>query len=202
VLRRQFERQILAQLYINSMLKETGRKVGLAEIRDYYDKHPDEFKLPDRVKWQHIFISLGSPPNPAAAAARMEAVRQRVAAGEDFGALSVRFDEGFAGRQKGFGTGERRSGSPGNKEDWIQPPDVEATLWALKAGEVSAVIPAPTGYHLVRVLEREYVGVRPFDPKLQNEIRDKMNKALMELNEAKMVEDLWRKGVVRVVPDE
>jgi parvulin-like peptidyl-prolyl isomerase len=201
VLRRQFERQIMAQQYINSMMKETGRRVGMAEVRDYYEKHPDEFRLPDRVKWQHIFVSFGAPPNPQAAQARMEAIRQRVAAGEDFAGLSMQFDEGFAKRQRGFGTGERRSGSGENKEDWIQPLDVEPTVWALKAGEVSPVIQTPTGYHLVKVVQREYAGVRPFDPKLQSEIRDKMNKELSDLNEAKMVEELWRKGVVRVVEE-
>jgi parvulin-like peptidyl-prolyl isomerase len=131
----------------------------------------------------------------------MEAIRQRVAAGEDFAGLSMQFAEGFAKRQRGFGTGERRSGSGENKEDWIQPLDVEPTVWALKAGEVSPVIQTPTGYHLVKVVQREYAGVRPFDPKLQSEIRDKMNKELSDLNEAKMVEELWRKGVVRVVEE-
>jgi hypothetical protein len=201
VLRRQWERQVMAQQYINSMLKEKGRRVSLVEIREYYDKHPDEFKTSDRVKWQHIFVSFGNPPNPQAAQTRMEAILKRVEAGDDFAALSVQFDEGFAKHQKGFGTGERRSGREDSKEDWIQPEDIEPTVWSLKPGQVSAVVQTPTGYHLVKVVEREYAGTRPFDAKLQNEIREKLNKAILDADEVKLVEELWRKGVVRVIED-
>jgi parvulin-like peptidyl-prolyl isomerase len=198
VLRRQFERQIMAQQYVRSILDQKGRRVGLAEIREYYDKHPDEFKTPDRVKWQHIYIGLGNPPNPAGALARAEALRKRVAAGEDFAALSVQFDEGFAKLQRGAGTGERRSGSEENKEDWIQPLDVEPTVWALTPGQVSAVVHTPTGYHLVKVVEREYAGVRPYDPKLQGEIREKLTRLTFDADEAKLIEELWRRNSVWV----
>jgi parvulin-like peptidyl-prolyl isomerase len=191
----------MAQQYVNSMLKETGRRASLAEIQDYYEAHPNDYRTPDRVKWLHIFIAFGIPPNQSAAAARMAAIQKRIAAGEDFAALSQKFDEGLAARQKGFGTGERRTGSESKKEDWIQPPDIESTVWALKPGEVSAVIQSPTGYHLVKVVEREYAGMRPLDQKLQGEIRNKINEALYIADEAKLVKDLWRRGVVQVIDE-
>jgi parvulin-like peptidyl-prolyl isomerase len=193
VLRRQYERQLMAQQFVNSMLKEKGRRCGLAEIRDYYDKHPGEFQTPDRVKWQHVFVGNGNPPNPPAAAARAEALRQKLAAGADFGALSTQFDEGVAKHQKGFGTGE--------KHGEIVPLDLESTVWELKPGQTSGVLQTPTGYHLVKVVEREYAGVRPFDAKIQGEIRDKLNDAMYDADRAKMIDELWRKGVVRVLND-
>jgi parvulin-like peptidyl-prolyl isomerase len=196
VLRRQIERQFMSQEYVNSMLKEKGRRVGLTEIRDYYDKHPDQFKTPDKVKWQHIFISFGNPPNPQGAYARIEALRQKVAAGEDFAALSMQFDEGLAQRQKGFGTGERRSGNDTKPEDWVQPADLESTVWSLKSGQTSGIIQTQTGYHLVKVVERDHAGVRPFDSKVQGQIRDKLNSAIFEVEEKKLIEELWRKGTV------
>jgi parvulin-like peptidyl-prolyl isomerase len=201
VLRRQLERQFMAQQYVNSMLKEKGRKASLLEIREYYDRHPGEYKTPDRVKWQHIYIGFGNPPNPRAAQTRMDAVRQKLAAGEEFAALSKQFDEGFAKFQNGSGTGELRATPDNKQEDWVQPADLEETVWSLKAGEVSAVVQTPTGYHLVKVVQRDYAGVRPLDAKLQGEIRDKLNAELLKIDEAKMVEDLWRRGVVRVIEE-
>ncbi len=192
ILRRQFERQIMSQQYVNSMLKEKGRRVGLAEIRDYYDKHPDEFQTPDRVKWQHIFVGNGNPPNPPAAFARIEAIRQK-AAGQDFGALSKQFDEGIAGKQGGFGTGSARGE--------VLPLDIEAAVWELKSGQTSGAIQTPTGYHLVKVIERDFAGVLPFDSKVQGKIRDKLNDAIFEAESKKMVDELWRKGVVRVLEE-
>ncbi|MBN9119996.1 MAG: peptidyl-prolyl cis-trans isomerase [Planctomycetes bacterium] len=188
VFRRQFERTMMSQQYIGSMLKEKGRKVGLAEIRDYYDRHPEEFRSPDRVWWQHVFVSAAKHPTARAAYDHAEAIRQRAAAGTDLGALSKQFDDGVAGKQHGFGVGESRGE--------ILPADVEPTVWALKPGGLSGVIQTPTGFHVVKVVERDYAGVTPFDAKVQSKIRDKLNDAIYDAEAKKMVDELWRKGVV------
>lgn len=193
VFRRQFERHMMSQQYIGSMLKEKGRRVGLAEVRDYYDKHPEEFKLPDRVKWQHVFVSAAKHATPQAAVAHAEAIRQSAASGTDLAALSKQYDDGVAGKQAGFGVGETRGE--------ILPADVEPTVWALKPGQLSAPVATPTGYHIVKVIERDYAGVQPFDVKVQGKIRDKLNDALYEADAKKMIDELWRKGVVRVLEE-
>jgi peptidyl-prolyl cis-trans isomerase SurA len=193
VFRRQFERQFMSQQYVGSLLREKGRKAGLAEIRDYYDRHPQEFKTPDRVKWQHVFVSLNKHATPQAALDRAEALLKQAAGGADFGALSKQYDDGVAGKQNGFGAGELRGE--------IQPADLESTVWALKPGQLSTVIHTPTGFHLVKVVEREYAGVQPFDPKLQGKIRDKLNDQFYDADAKKMIEDLWRKGVVRILEE-
>ncbi len=190
VIRRQIERQIMADQYVGSLLKEKGHRVGLSEMREYYDTHPQEFQAPDRVKWQHLFVSFTKHQTPQAAFNHAEGIRQKASAGADFVALVKQFDDGFAARQNGFGTGEKRGE--------IQPLDLESTVWSLKAGQMSAVIQTPTGYHLVKVIERDYAGLRPFDAKVQGEVREKLNKKLRQVEYKKLVEVLWRKGVVRV----
>lgn len=193
VFRRQFERQIMSQQFVNSMLKEKGRKAGLAEVREYYDKHPEEFKTPDRVKWQHVFVSLAKHADARAAHDHAEALRRSAASGTDLAALSKQYDDGIAGKQNGFGVGETRGE--------ILPADVEPTVWALKPGQLSAVIQTPTGFHVVKVIERDYAGVQPFDAKVQTKIRDKLNDALYDADAKKMIDDLWRKGVVRILEE-
>jgi peptidyl-prolyl cis-trans isomerase SurA len=190
VLRRQYEREMMASQYVNSMLKEKGRRASLADVRDYYDKNPKDFATKDRVKWQHVFVSANK--HGQVAAQRAEAIRQAASGGQDLGALSKQYDDGLAGAQNGLGVGERAG-------EIAQ--DLEATVLGLKAGELSAVIQTPTGYHIVKVLERDYAGVRPFDQTVQNAIRNKLDEQLYEADRAKMVEDLWRKGVVRVVEE-
>ena len=83
----------------------------------------------------------------------------------------------------------------------IQPADIESTVWALKPGQLSAVIQTPTGYHVVKVVERDFAGVLPFDAKAQGKIREKLNDALYDADAKKMIDDLWRKGVVRVLDE-
>jgi parvulin-like peptidyl-prolyl isomerase len=194
VIRRQIERQVMAEQYVTSLLKEKGHRVGLSEMREYYDAHPDEFKAPDRVKWQHLFVSRARHGSAQAARDRAEEVRRKAVRGDDFAALVKQHDDGFAAKQNGFGTGEKRGE--------IQPIDLEQVVWSLKPGQMSEVIETPTGYHVVKVVERDYAGLRPFDSKVQGQIRDKLNRKLREAEYKKLVEELWRKGVVRVFETE
>src|SRR5262245_46708468 len=109
VIRRQIERQVMADQYIGSLLREKGRRVGLSEIHAYYDAHPNEVQSPDRVKWQQLFVSFTKHPTPQAAYNHAEGIRQKAASGTDFVALVKQYDDGFAGKQNGFGTGEKRN---------------------------------------------------------------------------------------------
>ena len=192
VVRRQIERQMMAEEYVRSMLKEKGKGVGLAELHDYYDKHPDEFRTEDRVKWLDIFISFNKFETPRAAYDHALAIQQNAAGGADFAALSLKYDHGVAGPAGGEGIGTKRGE--------IRPTDVEPTVWALQVGQVSGLVETPGGYHIVKVAERDVAGVRPFDDKVQDDIRKKLMKALQEREYKRMVEDLWRKGVVKVMP--
>lgn len=192
VLRRHFVRQMMADEYIRSMLKERSRSPGFADIRTYYQQHSDEFMAVDRVKWQHIFISFGQHATPRAAYDHAETVRRQAAAGADFLGLVKQFDNGLAGKNKdGHGIGEKRNE--------IKPVDVEPTLWALQPGQVSGLIETFAGYHIVKVLEREHAGVRTFDEKVQTEIRDKLMEQYRKDEFYKMIDDLWRKGAVRII---
>lgn len=191
VIRRQIERQFMADEYVKSVLTDKGRTPGLADIRAYYDAHPDEFRSEDKVKWLDIFISFNKHANPRAAYDHAAAVQKQAAGGADFVALSKQFDNGTAGRTNGVGLGSKRGE--------ILPVDVEPTVWALKPGEVSQLVETPAGYHVVKVAEREYAGPRPFDAKLQNEVRDKLFRKYREAETARLVETLWRNGGVRVI---
>lgn len=193
VLRRQFEREMMARQYVNGVLKEKGRRASLADVRDYYDRHPQEFATKDRVKWQHLFVSAAKHGTAEAALQRAKALHGYAASGHDLGALSKQYDDGIAGQQNGFGVGERKGE--------ILPADIEDAVLALKPGQLGGPIQTPTGYHIVKVLEREHAGVRPFDAKVQNDIREKLNDLLYEADRAKLIEELWRKGVVRVVEE-
>src|SRR5262249_53222036 len=149
---------------------------------------------PDRVKWQHIFISFTKHSTQQAAYAHADAILKHLAGGADFAATSMRFDNGLAAGQKGFGVGE----SPTE----IAPAELADTVLSkLKPGQMSGPIQTPTGYHIVKVTERDYAGVRPFDSKLQAEIREKLNKKYFDEDEAKLIEELWRKGTVRVIEE-
>lgn len=193
VIRRQIERQLMSEEYIRNMLKEKGRSVGLHEIREYYDANPKEFRTDDRVKWLDIFISFNRFATPREAYDHAVAIQQQAAAGADFVELSKKHDQGLAGQQNGEGIGQKRGE--------IQPADVEAAVLSLKPGQVSGLIQTPAGYHIVKVAERDYAGTRPFDETTQGEIKIKLLKQLQDREYKKLVEDLWRRSVVRIIDE-
>ena len=193
VIRRQLERQMMSEEYVRSSIKDKIKAIGLVQIREYYDAHGDEFKTEDRVKWFDIFISLGRFPNARAAYDHAIVVQQKAAGGGDFLALVKEFDNGVAANQNGEGIGTKRGE--------IRPTEVEATLWALKPGQVSGLIETPAGYHIVKVAERDFAGVKAFDDKVQDEVRKKLTRQLMEAEYKKLVETLWRGGVVKILID-
>jgi parvulin-like peptidyl-prolyl isomerase len=192
VIRRQIERQMMADEYIHSALKEKGRIPGLADVRLYYEQHPDEFKSEDRVKWQDIFISVNRYPTPQAARAQAEQVLREASNGADFITLAKAQEspEAAARRKNWDGIGTRRGEVPS---------DVAPTVWALQPGKISGIIETTAGYHIVKVVEREYAGLRPLDSKVQGEARQKLVKLYRDNEERKLIEDLWRHAVVRVI---
>ncbi len=191
VIRRQLERQMMADEYVRSVMREKGRTPGLADIREYYDRHPDQFQSEDSVKWLDIFISFNQHATPRAAYDHAMAVRQKAAAGGDFVALVKQYDNGLAVGTNGVGVGTTRGE--------IKPQFVEPTVWALEVGAVSQLIETPTGYHIVKIAEREYAGMRPFDSKVQGEIRETLIRQFRLGEYAKLVEELWRNGPVRII---
>lgn len=191
VIRRQIQRQMMADEYVRSMLKEKGKGAGLIEIRDYYETHADDFRTADKVKWLDIFISFNRFPTARAAYDYALAVQQQAAAGADFLALVKQHDHGLASGQNGEGIGTARGE--------IQPVDVEPTVWALQQGQVSGLVQTPTGYHIIKIAQREVAAVRPFDFKMQDEIRRTLMIRFHEREYKRLVEELWRKGVVKVL---
>ncbi|HXD87893.1 MAG TPA: peptidyl-prolyl cis-trans isomerase [Urbifossiella sp.] len=198
ILRRSFERQYMANQFVRGMLREKMDSLGLIEIRDYYKNHPEHFSTADHVKWQDIYISFREFENAlkttdaakvrAAALKHAQAIQLHAAAGEDFAALSKRYDNGLSGQNGGEGNGTERGA--------IQPPDLEPTVWALKAGQVSAVIETPAGFHIVKVVSRDYAGIKPFDEPVQKEARARLLQEFHEREYKLFVDQLWRAGTV------
>ncbi len=191
VVRRQLIRQIMAEEYARTLLKDRVRTPGFAEIRAYYETHAAEFRIEDHVRWQHIFISYQRHPTPQQARQLAEQLRRAALEGADFAALSRQHDCGLAGGNGGYGVGTTRG--------TIQPVDLEPVVWSLSSGQISEVIETPTGCHLVKVVERQYAGIRPFDQQVQDQIRDKLLRKAREAEYHKLIAELWRTIGVQVL---
>jgi len=108
---------------------------------------------------QHILSGLGSHPDGrpimrheadaeaiAAANARANGIMTRINAGEDFETLMFEYstDPGLAGNPQGYTFGPNQ-----------MVPEFEQGTRDLEIGEISGVISAPHGYHIIRRVEPE-----------------------------------------------
>src|SRR5579884_3817000 len=188
VYRRWWERNWMARQYLMSRLESQINRIGHTEVSEYYNSHRDEYMQPDSVDWQDIFIDAGRHASRAAAREFAESLVQRVRQGEDFAKLSFEFDNGESGRfRKGAGQGHKRGE--------IFPPEAEPMLFEMHEGDMK-IVECAHGFHVIRLVKRQYAGPIPFDAKVQREIHDKIRNLVFQRERDSIVKDLKRKAVI------
>ncbi len=188
--RRQFERNFMAREYMRSRIYPmVERATGHQQILEYYQEHPGEFQAVDGVQWQDIFIDAGRYRTREEARAFAEGLAARARKGEDFAKL-MKYDNGDSTYRNGEGFGRRRGE--------IKPLQAEPLLFRMKDGEVGPVIEIPTGFHVIRLVKRTHAGLLPFDEKLQNEIRRKLQNLAFERESKKLLAELKQKATVEI----
>jgi peptidyl-prolyl cis-trans isomerase SurA len=188
-LRRQAERSFMMMEYVRNLIYPTVQRISLAQMREYYQQHPDEFRTEDVVQWQDLFIDASKHPTAAAARAHTEHILTRARAGEDFAKLAQQFDDGDSKLRGGAGLG--------SKHGEILPAQADELVWSLAANQ-AAILDLGFGYHIIRVVSREYAGLRPFDVQCQMDIRKKLQAVIAEREYKRIVDDLKRKATVTV----
>ncbi len=190
-LRRQLERDTLVQVFLEQMLKDKARFVTLNDIWDYYAANPKEFALDEKVKWLDCFVSFQRFQSTDDAKEYAQNLWRQATQGGDFVEIVKKSSHGDSVLRNGEGLG--------TKKGEFQPAELESVLLELPEGQISPLLQTATGYHIVKVVESRKAGTRPFDGKVQNEIRAKLTRQLQSKEYDKMVDDLWRRYRPRVV---
>ena len=190
-LRRQLERDALVSMYLEQSLKDKVKFITLNDLWDYYLANPKEFALEERVKWLDLFVSNQRFRTPEEAKKFADGMWTMAMAGDDFVPLVKKYGQGDSNLRNGEGIGTKRGE--------ILPAEMEPMILDMEAGQVSSLMQTATGYHLVKVVERNKGGTRPFDAKVQTEIRNKLSRQVQEREYAKLVDELWRKYRPRAI---
>jgi peptidyl-prolyl cis-trans isomerase SurA len=189
--RRQIERQTLMNMFLNTVLKDKSGTPTLAQVQDFYARNTGEFKVDDRVKYQHLFVSSGKFGSGEEAKRKAEELFNKARAGTEFAALAKDAGDGVLLLQDGTGDAVKRGEIPS--------PLVDKAIWDIKAGNFSGVIPSENGFHVLKVIERDVAGTRPLDEKMQTEIRNKLADQAMKAERDKLTAQLWRQIGVTIV---
>jgi hypothetical protein len=189
MVRRQWERNFMYTEYLRSRVRSKVDEIGPRQVMEYYDKRPEEFRRPDSVEWQDLFIPEQGAAYPTRADAHRfaETLAERVRKGEDFAALAKDFGQGLSAYRNGEGDGHKRGE--------IKPPEAETILFQLHEGE-TAVVELESGFHVVRVVKREYAGPVEFDEKTQRQIKEKLTNDVAAQEMKQIVNKLRRAAVI------
>lgn len=147
---------------VNKLIRTTiasSVKVSEADARAFYDQNQERMKESPRVHVRHILIAV-APQAPAAdrqaARKKAENLLQQIKDGGDFAQLAAQ------------NSNDPGSAAQGGDLSWIQPgqaePGFEKAAFALKQpNDVSPVVDAGYGYHIIQLVERQEGQIVPFE---------------------------------------
>jgi peptidyl-prolyl cis-trans isomerase SurA len=185
-------------LTINKLLnKEINSKITVtdADVTNYYNQHKSEFNL---IETQYHLAQIqvtGAPSaqpgnlqgskatNDAEAKKKIQALKNRLDSGEDFGVIAMNFSEDPGTTTNGGDTGFHP------ESELRSNPMIFAALSKLKAGQVTDIMPIvdpqtkkPLGYAIYKLISREPAGQRDVnDPRVQQAIRQQLRDGRSQL---------------------
>ena len=127
------------------------------DIKVYYDKNPNFFSQPERVRASHILIKLkpdADKAKKAEARKKLEKVQEQLKKGEDFADLAKQFSEGPTGA---------RGGDLGYFEKGQMVGPFSEVAFTLKPGDVSDIVETQFGYHLIKTVDKKPATVTPYE---------------------------------------
>jgi parvulin-like peptidyl-prolyl isomerase len=189
-LRRHITRDFMKEEYIKMLIVTAIDRIGHEQIQEYYDRHPEEFRVLDGVTWQDVFIDAGKFPNRDAAKQFATTLMNKARAGEDFTELVKKYDQGDSSYRNGEGIGHHKGE--------IKPLEAEGILFQMRDGEVGPVIDLTNGFHVIRLVKREYAGIKPCDEKTQAAIKNKLQRDVFEKEYRRVINNLRRNATIEI----
>jgi peptidyl-prolyl cis-trans isomerase SurA len=154
--------------------REVGSHVDISsdEVRQYYEAHPQEFTLPERVVLSEISVSTEgkSPEEIVAVRSKADGLRTSVLNGDDFNQVARLYSQGSTAKGGGaLGTFKRGELAP----------QIEAVVFQMSKGQISEVIQTRTGFEFLKVDDHFQAGLQPLD-KVEAEIRNTIHAQKMQ----------------------
>jgi peptidyl-prolyl cis-trans isomerase SurA len=141
--------------------QEVDRRVYLgfsaADVKAYFDSHPDKFRMPETVKLSEIYLATTGQDEASVKARALDLINQ-MRAGADFGALAAANSERA---KNGRRTAPQDKGYVGEFDVPNLREDLVAALKNVQVGGVTEPIKAGDGYQILRVDARTPGGSTP-----------------------------------------
>ena len=167
-------------------------QVTEADVRSFYDSHPDDMKVAERRRVRHILIR----PEGQDAAAKEKAkklaedVLGRIKKGEDFATLAGQYSADPGSKANG---GEL---PPIAKGETVPP--FEQAAWALGKGQTSGVVESPFGFHVIQMIDVVPASTVPYE-QVRGRIEQFLRQRDIKIGVHKHAEELRAKTKIEVL---
>ncbi len=187
-----FNAALERELRVEAILEKVGARapqVSEIDVELYYHYHPDQFRRPETRLARHILVTLNPtlPDNTEVVArSRIEAIAARLE-------KSPRRFEEQALKHSECPTA-LQGGRLGDIPRGQLYPELDAALFSLTAGQISAVLESPLGYHLVLC-----EAITPERVLSLNQARGPI-RARLEKNRKRICQQAWLKQLQPTLP--
>lgn len=159
-----FIEKAIAQQWVFEKLRKE-EEVTHEQLLDYYQAHASEYDHPTRVRWEHLEVTFAKHPDKREAWQLIAMMGNAVQQGHPFDQVAKERSEGVMA-------------SKGGARDWLTQGSLKSevldqNLFSLPAGTLSPILEDETGFHIIRVVEREDAYRTPFE-EIQGDIREKI----------------------------
>jgi hypothetical protein len=165
--KRAFSERMLTRQWIAQQVKR-DEEITPDQIVTYYRRNIGEFTTPPRALWDELTVSLSKyGGDKTAARDALARMGNQVLAGAPFAEVAKARSDGA-------------EAAKGGRRDWTNQgslvcKELDQALFGLPIDQLSPIIEGPTGYHIVRVVERRDTVTKSFED-AQGEIREKLLK--------------------------
>jgi peptidyl-prolyl cis-trans isomerase D len=147
------EQRKVAYLVVDNAALRDQVQVSDAEIEAYYNQHPDEFTQPEQVRARHILLQVNDQRTVEQARGQIEALKARIAGGEDFATVAKGASEDSGSAARGGDLGYFGRGQ--------MTPEFEQAAFDAEKGALVGPVETPFGVHLLEVLDHRQGGLQP-----------------------------------------
>ena len=163
--------------YLTYNYDTVGAKIEIdeASIAKYYQNNPEQFTTAEKRHARHILFSADKDDSPAThkeKKAQAEKILEMAKTGEDFASLARQYSEGPS---------KNDGGSLGYFEKGRMVPAFDEAVFALKEGEISAVVQTDFGYHVIKLEEIQPEKVTPLEEAREEIVRSLQRDQAQEL---------------------